>query len=107
MKIQEICRLRQCPICDRELFIELSFFASNRLCPNKCFDITYDDNITLYTVGSKKVETRIKFYVFNIFDEDITRFIDDSINPDVWRFDQKVAYWRKDYRYLAEILERA
>lgn len=104
MKPYEICALEKCPICDSELMLLLDFFGNELKCRNGCLYVCYDDNITSYPVNTGMVK-RCRVYTLRIFNETLLRRVVDGD----WRyldFNDRIEYWKEDYRYLAEILER-
>lgn len=91
------CDNNKCPICNSELIKNHSGFVSS--CNNKCYIMRQDYGGVDY------------FTTFKVFDEIIAIIYSSSSKTEKLirerRVRNKIRYWKKDYRYVAELLERS
>lgn len=104
MKLENLLELTNCPICEStliELGLKYSYYHRNRVCKNGCFELIESSdyrNHTLYW-----------FYIYDkitIISPNYSEDKDEYLKNEVAKIVQIIEYWKKDYRYLAEILTK-
>lgn len=97
MSIQILSPDCKCPICERELAVELFTRIDSRksyCCPNECF--VYYDHITEASIN-------LFYDDFYVISDKLSHIVVYDKIEDVQK---KIEYWKENYRYVAEILER-
>lgn len=94
MEIDVYCKDGKCPICERDLLVTGIF---TRGCYNGCYSLLNMDGYGSFMIKVFK----ITFYI-EIATTRAQVDLNKSYLEDIKRH---VKHWRKDYRYLAEILD--
>lgn len=96
------CNDGKCPICERAL-IKVSIEVNGIIvgdyrssCPNECYSIVYNTAFNYFFFFNKEPW-------YTVFSDDTNKASKDL---SIQTIKDKIAYWREDYRYLSEILER-
>lgn len=96
----ELANISHCPICEKEISkmdlttINKRSVNNGLYCKNKCLYFTYKYH------GEEK---EIAVSSLLVFKEDL-RFRERKM---VDLLNEKIAYWKEDFRYVAELLERS
>lgn len=104
MKLENLLELTNCPICEAILIeVEPYYSYENRskVCKNDCFKLIecndYRNHILYW------------FYVYDkvtVIAPDHSKDKDEYLEGQIAQIVQIIEYWKKDYRYLAEILTK-
>ena len=87
-----------CPICEKDLTINLNSYWTTE-CKNGCYKMSFDKGTIVSVFGE---EIKMKWTTAKLTDEEI----EDKFKEFNDIIEEKIKYWKEDYRYLAEILER-
>lgn len=89
-----------CPICEKALKYSFDGEESHHRCENKCYTLSYD----IWETEVSLFEGKNILDKFNLLkSHENYNFYNDKVK-DLFK---RIEYWKKDYRYLAEILERS
>lgn len=107
-------RICNCPICDKQMKFPPArpkHISQDRYeidCYSNCFNMYfwrrrkhYNQSNTIEDQSYVEIHIFDHFAYNNIKDSELS--FEESIAPVV----EKIAYWKKDYRYVAELLERS
>lgn len=94
------CKDKKCPICEGHM----KHLRDDSLrCTNNCYNLILAD----YFMGN--ISHFVMFFPINGCTNDPKDYLclsHDSSSEILEEVKQRIEYWKKDYRYLAEILER-
>lgn len=106
-------RLRcSCPICDKEMFYpEISSMIGFEIdCSNRCFNIDFWKRVViddrLNRVGENNHPGYFEIRIFDKLEYSHTGRHKYRLNDELQYVYDRINYWREDYKYVAEILER-
>lgn len=88
-----------CPICGREMKSGLNADILDIWCGNSCYSLEIDGSyttVTFFSLSTKNLEDIIV----------LVKYREDEYKFRLKQVFERIEYWRKDYRYIAEILER-
>lgn len=101
------CKDKICPICDKEMHID---FQKDLVCYSGCYKVCWGTNkerplcVMIFSDYNDENEDdwfRFEEYCFDVETGDI---IKADLKIVELAIEERVKYWRKDYRYIAEIL---
>lgn len=97
--LKELIELKSCPICEKELayVTDMSY-----KCSNNCYHLFIDN-----AVWEKYLNCHIYFFPVKHREHDKIEYIRDDEVEKFITLQERIYYWKKDYLYLAEILENA
>ena len=101
----------QCPICEKEMiFPERPMFSyyfqkDEVYCDNGCFRVEFKKKQVIDLVNQGPV-ILFEIYMFEELEHYHVKSHRLNLVKEMQNVKDKIAYWKEDYRYLAEILER-
>lgn len=115
----------QCPICDKTMLLGSSYSSNATFtlfkttgsfykgyrthCSNNCFCVDFWVDQTAAKVDNREAILMISRFKISIFGEQVynhSKTNKMSLKEDLKPVIEKIEYWREDYRYIAELLER-
>lgn len=83
-----------CPICDKQMIRDADDFDCKNGCLNLCFWVSVNDKGKYVDMCEITIFKKSSFLYY----EEVNQIEEAQL---------KIDYWKENYRYLAEILERA
>lgn len=109
---RELCKVKwdkldrdikcNCPICDKLMLHDDTNDSFYKIyCNSQCFSIEFNESLYLIRGGVITPKTDFSICMFKK-----PVYLHEEWVIDYDCIDEKIEYWRKDYRYIAEMLER-
>lgn len=102
----------KCPICEKDMIFPekpmfTTYFQRNEVfCDNGCFYVEFRRKHVIDLVKSGPIIT-FEIYMFGELEHYHVKSHRLKLLEETQSVRDRIAYWKEDYRYLAEILERS